>query len=123
MMRIAARRIAVAVALVGFALPSATVKAQERSAVDAPARVRGAHENIKNPEKTFTDDLDLTVPGTPIDHPARVYPATEDFRTGPALGERLPDFTLPNQRAERIDFHKNRAGRKAVVVFIRSAVW
>jgi hypothetical protein len=89
----------VAVALVVLAPPGATVNAQVPSGADAPARVRGAHENVRNPEETFTDDLDLTVPGTPIDHPARVYPATEEFPTGPALGERLPDFILPNQRA------------------------
>jgi len=112
----------VALAAMAFAW-SSVATAQDRTDTGAPARVRGAHEKVRNPEKVFTDDLDLTVPGAPIDHPARVYPATEDFPTGPALGERLPDFTLPNQRGERIDFHRDRAGRKAVVVFIRSAVW
>ena len=57
------------------------------------------------------------------DHPARRIPASSDFPTGPAIGERLPDFTLPNQRGERVDFHADRAGRKAAVVFQRSAVW
>ena len=91
--------------------------------VAAPARVRGAHEDAKDPGSTFTDDLDLTVPGAPIDHPARVYPASDDFPTGPAVGERLPGFRLPNQHGAPIDFHASRAGRKAVVAFIRSAVW
>jgi hypothetical protein len=56
-------------------------------------------------------------------HPARRIPETADFPTGPAIGERLPDFTLPNQRGESVDFHADRAGRKAAVVFQRSAVW
>jgi cytochrome oxidase Cu insertion factor (SCO1/SenC/PrrC family) len=51
------------------------------------------------------------------------YPDTPDFPTGPAIGERLPDFTLRNQRGEAIDFHADRGGHKAAVVFQRSAVW
>jgi hypothetical protein len=56
-------------------------------------------------------------------HPAQRVPETADFPTGPAIGERLPDFALPNQRGETVDFHADRAGRKAAVVFQRSAVW
>jgi cytochrome oxidase Cu insertion factor (SCO1/SenC/PrrC family) len=56
-------------------------------------------------------------------HPAQRIPETSEFPTGPAVGERLPDFTLPNQRGEKIDFHADRAGHKAAVVFQRSAVW
>jgi hypothetical protein len=59
----------------------------------------------------------------PGGHPAQRIPAAEDFPTGPAIGERLPDFVLPNQRGERIDFHADRAGRRAAVLFQRSAVW
>jgi hypothetical protein len=56
-------------------------------------------------------------------HPAQRIPAAADFPTGPAIGERLPDFTLPNQRGEAVDFHADRGGHKAAVVFQRSAVW
>ena len=56
-------------------------------------------------------------------HPAQRIPASAEFPTGPAIGERLPDFVLPNQRGETVDFHVDRAGRKAAVVFQRSAVW
>ena len=56
-------------------------------------------------------------------HPAQRIPETQDFPTGPAIGERLPDFTLPNQRGEAVDFHADRGGQKAAVVFQRSAVW
>jgi hypothetical protein len=51
----------------------------------------------------------------------RVPPA--DFPTGPALGERLPDFRLLDQRGETVDFHADRGSRRAAVVFQRSAVW
>ena len=51
------------------------------------------------------------------------YPDTPDFPTGPAIGERLPDFTLTNQRGEAVDFHADRGTHKAAVVFQRSAVW
>lgn len=56
-------------------------------------------------------------------HPAQRIPETQEFPTGPAIGERLPDFTLRNQRGETIDFHADRGGHKAAVLFQRSAVW
>ena len=62
-------------------------------------------------------------PEAPVRHPAQRIPSDPDFPTGPAVGERLPDFSLPNQRGERVDFHVDRAGRKAAVLFQRSAVW
>jgi hypothetical protein len=57
--------------------------------------------------------------------PAARQPRTppEGFPTGPAIGERVPGFRLPNQRGVEIDFDVDRAGRKAVVLFQRSAVW
>jgi hypothetical protein len=60
---------------------------------------------------------------SPPRHPAQRIPPTADFPTGPAIGERLPDFRLPNQRGETIDFHADRRGRKAAVLFQRSVVW
>jgi hypothetical protein len=60
---------------------------------------------------------------SPPKHPAQRIPAAAEFPTGPAIGERLPDFRLPNQLGETIDFHGDRAGRKAAVMFQRSAVW
>jgi hypothetical protein len=59
----------------------------------------------------------------PGGHPAQRSPSIGDFPTGPAIGERLPDFVLPNQRGERVDFHADRAGSRAAVLFQRSAVW
>ena len=32
--------------------------------------------------------------------PTRRAPATDDFPTGPALGDALPDFTLADQQGE-----------------------
>ena len=91
------------------------------AAADAESPVRGAHEGMDANERT--DDLGITVPMAPVSHPARRYPASEEFPTGPAIGERLPEFTLPNQDGEPIDFHKDRAGSKSIVVFYRSVVW
>ena len=50
-------------------------------------------------------------------------PASDDFPTGPAVGERLPDVTLPDQHGEPVDIATARAGRRAPVVFQRSARW
>ena len=99
-----------------FLMPS-----QEVMAEDASTPVRGAHEGMDANEKT--DDLGITVPMAPVSFPARRYPATEDFPTGPEVGERLPDFTLPNQDGEAINFHEDRGDSKAIVVFYRSVVW
>ena len=58
----------------------------------------------------------------PLGHPGRLgLPAGQ--KTGPEVGERLPDFTLPDAHGRTIDFHADRGDAKAVVVFYRSAVW
>jgi hypothetical protein len=113
----------IAVSTLTFAWSGWAAAGQAPARAQEQPKVRGAHTEVKNPEKTFTDEIGLTVPAAPIDHPGRVYPASDDFPTGPAVGERLPDFTLSNQHGEPIDFHRDREGRKAVVVFFRSAVW
>lgn len=59
----------------------------------------------------------------PISHPGRLYPATNDFPTGPEVGELFPDFSLRNQHGELVNFQESRGGSKAVVDFFRSAVW
>ena len=42
---------------------------------------------------------------------------------GPKEGERFPDVVLPDQTGAPIDLHAARGGRKALVVFYRSAEW
>lgn len=96
-------------------LLSVTAVAQEK-----PTKVKGAHENQAADARK--DDLGITVP-IPTSHPGRRYPADHEFPTGPAIGERLPEFQLPNQDGEVIDFHADRGDAKAIVVFYRSAVW
>lgn len=65
----------------------------------------------------MTSETTETIP------PARRYPATADFPTGPAVGEPFPDATLVNQRGESVSLHELHAGRPALVVFHRSAQW
>lgn len=49
---------------------------------------------------------------------------TVDFSAvGPTIGKRFPDVVLPDQSGSPIDLHGHRAGRKALVVFHRSADW
>ena len=101
---------------VGLILLAAGALAQE-----SETRVKGAHENL--PADARKDDLGITVPPIPASHPGRRYPADHDFPTGPEIGERLPEFELPNQNGEPVDFHADRGDAKAIVVFYRSAVW
>ena len=42
---------------------------------------------------------------------------------GPSVGARLPDIRLPDQTGQIVDLHAARAGRRALVVFHRSARW
>ena len=57
-----------------------------------------------------------------LGHPGRVG-MPEGASTGPDIGERLPDFELPDPSGRQINFHSDRAGKKTVLVFYRSAVW
>ena len=50
--------------------------------------------------------------------------ADRDYtQAGPALAQRFPDLTLPDQTGRMVDLHRERAGRKALLVFHRSARW
>ena len=46
-----------------------------------------------------------------------------DFPTGPDVGEAFPDVVALAHDGRTIDVHEDRAGRPAVFVFFRSAVW
>ena len=47
-----------------------------------------------------------------------------DFSTiGRDEGAAFPDVVLPDQTGTIVDLHQARAGRRAVVVFYRSAEW
>ena len=48
---------------------------------------------------------------------------TDDFPTGPGLGDPLPNIVTSDSDGRLIDLHTHRDGRPAVVVFFRSAVW
>lgn len=42
---------------------------------------------------------------------------------GPQVGEPFPDVVLPDQTGRSVDLHRARAGRRALIVFHRSARW
>jgi hypothetical protein len=67
------------------------------------------------------DPLGFDAPA-PLGHPGRAN-RPEGAPTGPAVGERLPDFRLPDHTGRSVDFHADRGNAKAAVVFYRSAVW
>ena len=98
-----------------------TLLAAGALAQESETKMKAAHENL--PPDARKDDLGITVPPIPASHPGRRYPADHEFPTGPEIGERLPEFQLPNQNGEVIDFHAHRGDSKAIVVFYRSAVW
>ncbi len=69
----------------------------------------------------YTDEFGFVAPLKTTSNQRRI--PDEGFPTGPAIGERLPDFTLVDQRGRSVDLHADRADAKAAVVFFRSAVW
>ena len=88
---------------------------------DCEAMISKACDGIV-PGVTNTDDLGITIP-YPVSHPGRRYPASDEFPTGPEIGERLPAFSLPNQQGRVVEYHADLDGSKSIVVFYRSAVW
>ena len=50
-------------------------------------------------------------------------PVLDFSQIGPRVGERFPDLVLPNQGGETVDLHARRGGRRALVLFHRSASW
>ena len=46
-----------------------------------------------------------------------------DYPTGPEVGTHLPDLEAIDQLGKKIDLHKHRDGKPAVLVIYRSAVW
>lgn len=57
-----------------------------------------------------------------LGHPIRSS-LPEWHQTGPEIGEKLPNFLLPDAAGRLVDFHIDRGLSKAAVVFYRSAVW
>jgi peroxiredoxin len=51
------------------------------------------------------------------------FPESDDFPTGPAIGEPLPDFALVDQFGNTVNFAAARAGRRSLIVFQRSTLW
>ncbi|MBI3970555.1 MAG: hypothetical protein HY332_04640 [Chloroflexi bacterium] len=45
------------------------------------------------------------------------------FSPGPPLSSVLPDIVLPDQHGRIVDLHAHRSGRRAWVLFHRSADW
>lgn len=72
-------------------------------------------------DDVYIDDAGIVGP-LPIRHGQRV-PLGEGDPTGPEIGTRLPDFTLPSATGRTVSFHDDRGDSKAAVVFFRSAVW
>ena len=50
-------------------------------------------------------------------------PATEDFPQGPPVGRPVPDFTLPDQFGNLVNYTEHRGDGQAIIIFYRSASW
>jgi hypothetical protein len=62
------------------------------------------------------------VEGAKMDGPKQL-PEIDFVDVGPRVGERFPDVVLPDHLGRVFDLHHVRAGRRALVVFFRSAGW
>ena len=70
---------------------------------------------------TEFDELGWEAPAR-VGHPGRAG-LPEGHPTGPEIGERLPDFELPDHTGTNVRFHEDRGSSRAAVVFFRSVVW
>jgi len=70
--------------------------------------------------------------GVILSPPRNMYPRVQDdvkvngtdmTQIGPAVGAAFPDIELPDAGGQPISLHAWRAGRRALVVFYRSAKW
>jgi hypothetical protein len=50
-------------------------------------------------------------------------PSRDYTQAGPQVGEPFPDLVLPDQAGHPVDLHQVRRGRRALIVFHRSAKW
>jgi len=50
-------------------------------------------------------------------------PVVDFAGIGPPIGSRFPEVTLPDQGGQLVDLHAHRNGRRALIVFHRSASW
>ena len=55
-------------------------------------------------------------------YPAKMR-ATDYTQIGPAVGEAFPDFELPDADGRLVRLEEWRRGRRALVIFYRSAAW
>jgi hypothetical protein len=47
----------------------------------------------------------------------------DGLKTGPKIGEKVPDFTLPDQNAKSLSLHEMMGVKGLLLVFLRSADW
>ncbi len=73
------------------------------------------------PHPDYVDEFGLGGPLPASDGQRQPLPVGAP--TGPEVGTRLPDFTLPSASGRTVSFHEDRGDSKAAVVFYRSAVW
>ena len=55
--------------------------------------------------------------------PTGRYPDSEDFPSGPEVGERLPAIALLDQSGAQVNLEQARGNRRALVLFHRSVGW
>ena len=80
------------------------------------------------PDVTFDESWSTDVGDDVLEEPKMTKPAmrapeTEGFPTGPDIGERLPDITLPDQLGRSTNIEQARGNRRALIIFHRSLDW
>ena len=55
--------------------------------------------------------------------PTLPFDQNKDIRTGPEVGEKIPDFRAVDQNGRWVDFDELKGPQGAVLVFHRSADW
>ena len=85
--------------------------------MDAQTKATILHDVIRRRFATGGGDL------TTAEWLAFVDAQNDGYRTGPAIGEPVPDFTLPDQAGKSRALHELMGPNGLLLVFSRSADW
>ena len=93
---------------------------------NAESSDRAATMNAATKADAFREVLKMMGGGGKIDPKlwnTFVAAQNDGLRTGPRIGEKVPDFTLPDQNGKQWTLHELAGPRGLLLVFSRSADW
>jgi hypothetical protein len=98
----------------GALLALATITAVRLFAADSPQNGSTSMSTSESGDRVATMDTATK---------ANAFRENDGLRTGPKIGEKVPDFTLPDQHGKQLSLHDLMGPKGLLLVFLRSADW